>query len=403
MPIFTYKARDNNGLAITGELEIENKELLVSKLEKMGYLLIYAEERNDMLRQDIFSKYKKVKSKEIVEFSVEVATLIEAGVSLMGALDVMEEQSKGSIFHSIIKKISQDIKEGKSFSEALSEHPKTFSKLYVNMVRAGEATGELDEILKSLSILLEVSEDNKARVKSAMMYPLAMLIVSILVVLFLLVKVLPNFVGIFSGAGIMLPLPTRIMLWISNTVINYWLYMGGIVGGIIYGINRYNQTPKGRYYIDLLKLKVPIFGDILKKSAISRFTRTFGTLMKSNVPVLNSLEIVKNTANNEVISRIIENIKNTVSEGGSIAEQIEISGVFPKIVSKMITVGENSGALDAMLLKVSDFYDSEVENRIKGLTSILEPIMIVGMGLVIGVIVLSVMLPMFDMMQVAKS
>jgi type IV pilus assembly protein PilC len=318
-----------------------------------------------MLRQDIFSKYKKVKSKEIVEFSVEVATLIEAGVSLMGALDVMEEQSKGSIFHSIIKKISQDIKEGKSFSEALSEHPKTFSKLYVNMIKAGEATGELDEILKSLSILLEVSEDNKARVKSAMMYPLAMLIVSILVVLFLLVKVLPNFVGIFSGAGIMLPLPTRIMLWISDTVINYWLYMGGIVIGIIYGIGRYNQTPKGRYYIDLFKLKVPIFGDILKKSSISRFTRTFGTLMRSNVPVLNSLEIVKNTANNEVISRIIENIKNTVSEGGSIAEQIEISGVFPKIVSKMITVGENSGALDAMLLKVSDFYDSEVENRIK--------------------------------------
>ncbi|OQY06543.1 MAG: hypothetical protein B6I28_06255 [Fusobacteriia bacterium 4572_132] len=270
MPTFTYKARDDKGLPIKGELEVENEELLVEKLEKMGYVLIKAEEKDDFLRQDIFEKYKKVKSKEIVEFSVEIATLLTAGVSLMGALEVMEEQAQGSIFYKIIKKIRQDIKEGKSFSEALSKHPRTFSKLYVNMVRAGEATGELDKILESLGVFLEVSENNKSKVKSAMMYPLAMLIVSILVVLFLLIKVLPSFVGIFSGAGITLPLPTRIMLGTSNLLINYWFYILAVIGALIYLLIKYKETTKGKYYIDLFKFKIPIFGDILKNDYCRR-------------------------------------------------------------------------------------------------------------------------------------
>ncbi|MGM0508974.1 MAG: type II secretion system F family protein [Fusobacteriota bacterium] len=402
MAIYKYKARDREGLAITGELEVDNEKILSDELRSMGYVLVSYEKQDNPLKKDIFEKYKKVKRQQLVEFSIETATLLEAGVPLLGALEVMEEQSKGTIFYKVLRKVRTDIEGGMSFSQALDEHPNTFSKLYVNMIRAGEATGNLDKILKNLGEYLENIEANHSKIKSAMMYPLGMLLVSVVVVIFLLTKVLPRFANIFKSSGISLPIPTKIMLGTSNILTGYWFYIILFIGMGIYGIKRYINTEKGRYYFDLFKFKIPIFGDIIKKGAITKFTRTFGTLLESSVPILEALDIVQNTVGNEVISKIIKNIKDSVTQGESISQQIEYSGIFPKIVGKMISVGEKTGTMDKMLFKISDFYDSEIENKIKGLTSILEPIMIVGMGLVIGVIVMSVMLPMFDMMQLAK-
>lgn len=402
MSIYKYKARDRDGLAISGELEVDNEEMLAKKLDQMGYILTSVKEEDSLFGKDIFESFRKVKSKNIVEFSVELSTLIEAGVPLLAGLEVLMEQIEDKLLKNIITQIHKDVSGGASFSEALSKHKKTFPNLYISMIRAGEATGELDTILKSLATFLEVNENNRSKVKAAMMYPMAMFIVSFLVVIFLIVIVLPNFVEIFKSAGVKLPLPTRIVLGFSGIIITKWVYIIMLIAASIYGMIRYYKTDKGRYYIDLLKFKIPIFGNLVKKSEIAMFTRTFGTLIRSSVPILQALDIVKDTANNKAISVVIENIRNSVRQGGSISEQLEVSGIFPKLVSKMVSVGEDSGALDKMLVKIADFYDTEVENSIKGLTSILEPIMIVGMGLVIGVIVLSVMLPMFDMMQVAR-
>lgn len=405
MPMYRYKARDRAGLSIKGELEVANEDILADKLENMGYLLISAEEFDPTsggFGADFFEKYRKVKLKLLVEFSVQLATLINAGLPLLSAIEALSDQAEDPLFKRIVGTVRRDISVGKSFSEALAEHPQAFSDFYVNMIRAGEAAGQLDNILITLSSFLEKDQSIKQKVKSAMMYPIAMLVISIAVVTFLVTVVLPSFVTIFKSSGIKLPLPTQLVMGFSAFVIKDWylIVIGAIVSFVL--LRMYTKTEKGRYYFDRFKFSIPVFGNLLKKTSISRFARTFGTLIESGVPILSALDIVKRTVGNVVISIVVENIREHISEGGAVAEQIELSGVFPKMVSKMITVGENSGTLDKMLLKVSDFYDSEVENDVKGLTSILEPIMIVGMGGVIGVIVLSVMLPMFDMMQVAK-
>lgn len=402
MALYEYKARDRDGLAITGELEVESEEQLADRLEKMDYILIEAHEKREPGSEDLLFKYRKVKSKQLVEFSVELSTLINAGIPLMSALDAMEEQASEKLFKGIIHQVRRDVMGGDSFSQALSKHPKAFNTLYVSMVRAGEATGELDKILVSLAKFLETSENNKAKVKAALIYPAVMSIVAVAVVIFLITMVLPNFVNIFKSAGVELPLPTKIVLGVSKIITTYWYV---IIGGIciaVYTIKEYIKTEKGRYYFDMFKFKVPVFGKLIKKATISRFTRTFGTLMESSVPILTALDIVKGSVGNSAMAIIIDNIRNSVRQGGRVYEQIELSGMFPKMVSKMVNVGENSGSLDKMLMKVSDFYDNEVETEIKGLTSVIEPLMIVVMGIIIGVIVLSVMLPMFDMMKIAR-
>jgi len=402
MALYEYKARDRDGLAITGELEVDSEEQLADRLEKMDYLLIEAQEKEEPGSEDLFFKYRKVKSKQLVEFSVELSTLINAGIPLMSSLDAMEEQASEKMFKGIIHQVRRDVMGGDSFSQALSKHPKAFNTLYVSMVRAGEATGELDKILVSLAKFLETSENNKSKVKAALIYPAVMSIVAVAVVIFLITMVLPNFVNIFKSAGVELPLPTKIVLGVSKIMTTYWYVIIGVIGVVIYTVKEYIKTEKGRYYFDMFKFKVPVFGKLIKKATISRFTRTFGTLMESSVPILTALDIVKGSVGNSAMAIVIDNIRNSVRQGGRVYEQIELSGMFPKMVSKMINVGENSGSLDKMLMKVSDFYDNEVETEIKGLTSVIEPLMIVVMGIIIGVIVLSVMLPMFDMMKIAR-
>lgn len=402
MPRYKYKARDRDGLAINGELEVENQDILASKLDGMGYILISAIEESESVNQDIFYKFKKVKSKQLMEFSVQMSTLIDAGIPLIAALEVMEDQQEDIFFKNMIRDIRKDILGGSTFSLALEKQPKGFSKFYCSMVRAGEATGKLDMILVNLAKFLESEESNKSKVKAALVYPATMFLVSVAVVIFLMTKVLPKFEGIFLGAGIELPMPTKIVLAMSKFIQNYWIQISvGVVLAVI-AFFMYTKEGKGRYYFDLFKFKVPVFGKLMKKVAISKFSRTLGILIGSSVPILNSLEIVKDTVGNMAIAIVIDNIRNTVREGGNISEQIELSGIFPIMVSKMVSVGEASGTLETMLLKVADFYDDEVETEIKALTSVLEPIMIVVMGLIIGVIVLSVMLPMFDMMKIAR-
>lgn len=403
MAKYKYKARDTEGLPISGELDVSNEDVLSAKLEEMGYTLIEALVFEEApASTDVFEKFRKINLKQMVEFSVQLSTLINAGIPLLSGLEVMEDQAEDPLFKKIITKVRKDVSGGITFSDALAEHKQAFNQLYVSMIRAGEATGELDKILSSLALFLEKENENKNKIKAAMMYPLAMACISLGVVIFLVTSVLPNFVEIFKSSGVKLPLPTQIVMGVSNFVIKDWYFLIAGVFLLIFSYRVYSKTEKGHFYIDRFKFQVPIFGPLAKKSSIARFSRTLGTLIQSSVPILQSLEIVKDTVGNMTIAVVIDNIRHHVRQGGIISEQLNLSGIFPKMVTKMVAVGENTGSIDKMLMKIADFYDSEVESEIKGLSSILEPVMIVGMGLIIGVIVLSVMLPMFDMMQVAK-
>ena len=402
MPTYKFRAKDFEGLEISDFRDAENLMDLEIDLEKEGYILLEADEKRGIADNDIFAKFKRVKLKDKVLFSVQLATLIKAGVTLIAAIEVLEDQIENIRFRNSIIEVRKDVSGGMTFSEALSKHPWAFSSLYVNMVKAGEASGKLDVILESLAGFQEKSHDNQSKVKSALIYPGVMVFVAMAVVTFLILIVLPKFEAIFSGVGVALPIPTRFLLWLSKFIQSYWWLIILVPVGIIFLIKRYIETEKGRWQFDTFKFRVPIFGSLIKKSSIANFTRTFGILVESAVPLLETLDIVEKTTGNVTLSAVVEGVKSSVREGGGISTKLEESTLFPKMVAKMIFVGENSGSLDSMLLKVSDFYDKEVENEIKAMTSIIEPILIVVMGIVIGGIVLSVMLPMFDMLKLAK-
>ena len=402
MPKYRYRARDYDGNPIESEIEALDRKDLESKLEAMGYILISADSNNMLLNQDIFSSFKKVSSKDLVQFSVQLATLINSGISLLNSIEILESQVKSGPFKKSIGRIRVSLNQGKSFSEALAEQPEVFSGLYVGLVKSGEASGHLDEVLSNLANYMEVSESNKSKVRSALVYPAFMAGFAVLTVVFLISYVLPKFIEIFDSYGAQLPLLTRILLNSAEFFKEKWYICIVLIVAMAAGINAFIATKFGNYHFDKFKLRMPIFGILIKKSTISRFCRTFGILMRSSVSIIYALDILKESVGNEVISEVIDSIKETVTHGGSVHEEIEKSEVFPLMVSRMISVGESTGALDKMLFKISDFYDADVESEIKAVTSVIEPILIMVLGLVIGVIVISIMTPMFDMIKVMR-
>ncbi len=340
---------------------------------------------------------QRVKLKELAVFSRQFATMIDAGLSVVKCLDILQKQSKNPRLKEVIGTVKHDVAGGISLTEALQKHPRVFTPLYINMVRSAEAGGILDQVLDRLSGFLEKEQEMRGKVKSAMTYPVVVFSFSMLMLAALLMFVLPKFKDIFKTMGLKLPLTTSILLNFSGYVQQYWYISIIVVVGSIVGIKMAIQTEKGRYAVDAVKLKIPIFGELILKTGVARFARTFGTLISSGVPVLRALEIVADTAGNRVISDTVGRARVSIKEGDKISTPLFGSKVFPVMVTQMIAVGEETGRLDQMLVKVANFYEEEVDSTLKGLTSLIEPLMIVGLGLIVGFIAVSVISPIYSL------
>ncbi len=402
MATFAYKALDKAGTEVAGTLDADNERLALGRLRDMGYLPLEVREEK-AAKGGILDTFlgmfagKRVKGKDIVTFTRQLSTLIDSGLPLLRSLTVLGEQTENPNLKVQIKDIAASVQGGGTFSDALAKHPRTFNKLYVNMIKAGEAGGVLEVVLARLAEFSEKDQAVRAKVKGAMVYPALVIMVGIGVVLFLTIAIIPTFVGMFEEVALTLPLPTKIMMVISDFLRGFWWVNLLAILVLIAVYRMWVRKEEGRYQADKIKLRIPILGELVKKSALSRFARTLGTLITSGVPILQALLIVRDTAGNEVIARAMVAVHNSIREGESIAGPLGKSPVFPPMVVHMIAVGEETGALDNMLIKVSDAYDREVDTTVAALTSVLEPILILGMGLVVGFIVIAMYLPIFQM------
>ncbi|MBU4310988.1 type II secretion system inner membrane protein GspF [bacterium] len=402
MSTFAYKALDKAGTEVAGTLDADNDRLALGRLRDMGYLPLEVREEK-IAKGGIVDTFlgiftgKRVKGKDIVTFTRQLSTLIDSGLPLLRSLNVLGEQTENPNLKVQIKDIASSVQGGSTFSDALAKHPRTFNKLYVNMVKAGEAGGVLEVVLARLAEFSEKDQAVRAKVKGAMVYPALVIMVGVGVVLFLTIAIIPTFVSMFVEVNLTLPLPTRIMMGASDFLRSFWWVNLLAILALVMIYKMWVRKEKGKYQADRIKLKIPILGELARKSALSRFARTLGTLITSGVPILQALLIVRDTAGNEVIARAMVAVHNSIREGESIAGPLGKSPVFPPMVVHMIAVGEETGALDNMLIKVSDTYDREVDTTVAALTSVLEPILILGMGVVVGFIVIAMYLPIFQM------
>jgi type IV pilus assembly protein PilC len=406
MPSFAYQAKDASGKSVNGVIEAENERVLRAKLREMNYYVTgITQKQTAGLNADvgtmfggILGKFKGVSEQALVVFARQFATMINAGLAMVRCLDVLGIQTEDAQLKPVIVQVRREVEGGSTLANALGKFPKVFSPLFVNMVRAGELGGILDEVLNRLAGFLEKDFNLKKKVKSAMTYPMVILVMAIAIVIFLVTFILPTFVSLFEGMQMKLPLPTKILISFTNGARNpvALLITGAVlVGGFIL-FRRWTSTQAGRYQFDKFKLKLPVFGMLIRKVAISRFCRTLGALLQSGVPIMQALEIVGKASGNEVIAETVNKVRESVREGESIAVPLNLSGLFPPLVTQMVAVGEETGNLDGMLQKIADFYDVEVEYMLASLTSLLEPILILAMGFVVGFIVISVFLPLYQ-------
>lgn len=402
MPTFKYIAKKQDGQALSGAIDVPNRESAVDYLRKQNLVIISVEETKGKPKTAFFSGARRVGLDDIVVLSRQLATMVDAGIPLVSAFDILAEQAEKAVLREILIKIRDDIQTGNSFSGAISKHPKVFSPLFVNMVKAGETSGMLDEILERVATYLEKTNALIRKVKAALVYPAIITLMAIVITTILLVKVVPVFQEIFAGFGADLPTPTLILINVSSFLRRNLAIGCGIivVGG--FALARYVKTDRGKTIFDTFLLRMPIFGKLVNKVAVSKFTRTLSTLTKSGVPILTSLEIVAKTAGNKVIEKAVEQVHKNIKEGERIAEPLARSNVFPPMVVRMIAVGEETGEMEKMLTKVSDFYDEQVEAAISGLTSLIEPLIIAFLGIVIGSIVISMFMPIFKLTTIIQ-
>lgn len=401
MPVFVYKAIDNSGKDITGTIEAGNEKMASSRLRDMGVRPYNIAEKKETGFQLPFMQ-GGIKDEEISLLTRQMATLLDAGLPLLRALTILQEQAENPKMKELLGTLSADIQGGSSFSDALSKQKKFFTPLYVNMVKAGEIGGVLEKVLNRLAEFAEKEQELKTKIKSAMTYPAIMALIAVTVVSFLLIKIIPTFATMFSQMGVTLPLPTRIVMGASNFLVHYWWICIVTGVGLFFGVKWYDQPGRGRYNMDKLRLKVPVFGDLLLKVAVARFTRTLGTLVSSGVPILQAIKIVKDTIGNEVLSTVMDEVSASISQGETISKPLHRSKVFPLMVTHMIAVGEETGALDSMLTKIADNYDLIVDETVGALSSLIEPLMVVFMGGAIGLIVMAMFFPMFEMINLVK-
>lgn len=401
MPTFAYEVRDRTGRIVKGTLEGEGREAVSAKLREMGYIILNLEEKSSGLGQIRFGT--GVKTKDLTVFSRQFATMINAGLSLTKCLAILGTQTESAALREIVSQVGRDVEAGQSLSEALAKHPRVFPPIFINMVRAGEVGGVLDEVLLRLADHFENEANLRSKIKSAMTYPVAMGVLVLLILIAMMVFVVPTFEGMFASFGGELPAATRLLVNISNTVRSIWglVMLVVIIAGWL-GFRAWKQTETGKFLWDSFRLRLPVVGPLVRKMALARFTRTFATLVSAGVPILSALDIVGDTAGNEVISRAVRRIRSAIKEGETIAKPLSEHKVFPAMLVQMISVGEETGALDAMLNKVADFYDNEVSAAVEGLTSLIEPIMMAGMGIMVGGIVIALYMPMFQIVTVIE-
>jgi type IV pilus assembly protein PilC len=396
MPTFTYTARDPKGQIKNATIEAASRDDVVAQLRRQRLNVVKINEETKK------QKVGKITMRDIVIFTRQFSTMINSGLPLVQALDILAKQSENKSLQTVTRAVVFDVESGNTVADALGKHPKAFNELYVNMVAAGEAGGILDTILLRLATFMEKNDALVRKVKGAMIYPGVIMSVAAIAISVLLIFVIPVFESMFGSVGLALPLATRIVIGASRFLKGYWWAVGGGLFGLSVMFKNYYKTSNGKLTIDRLMLKVPVLGDVLKKSAVSRFTRTLGTLISSGVSILDGLEITAKTAGNRVISDAIMASRSSIAGGDTIAGPLQKSAVFPPMVISMIAVGEQTGGLDEMLSKIADFYDEEVDAAVSGLLAMLEPLMIVFLGVVVGGMVVAMYLPIFDMMSAVQ-
>ncbi|NOT56891.1 MAG: type II secretion system F family protein [Deltaproteobacteria bacterium] len=400
MAIFIWQGTGPRGETLQGEMEAENRDAVISRLRSQRIRpkanKVRAKGRFDQeLKIPGFGE--KVTAKDVVIFTRQLTTMIDSGLPIVQSLDILAQQAENKTFGKKIKQIKQDVEGGTTFGDALRKHPKQFDELYTNMVDAGEIGGILDTILLRLSGYMEKAMKLKSKIKGAMIYPVSIVSVAVIVTTILLVFVIPTFADMFSSFGKALPLPTQIAMNLSYVTIAYLKYIIAFWIALFFLVRMWYRTEKGRYAIDGFLLKLPIFGDLFRKAAVARFTRTLSTLISSGVPILDSLYITGKTAGNKVVEKVILDARQSISEGRTLTEPLVESHVFPPMVCQMINVGETTGALDSMLNKIADFYDDEVDSAVSNLTALMEPLVIVFLGVVIGGLVVAMYMPIFQL------
>ena len=400
MATFVYEAVDQSGRIVKNKVEADNEQVVLAKLREQQFHVVSLNEAKGGLKMRVAGgKAQKIKLQTLVVFSRQFATMIDAGIPIIKCLDILEGQTKEDSMKAVISATRKDVKGGLSLTDAIAKHPNAFSKLYINMIRAAEIGGILDVILDRLAGFLEKEMEIRGKIKSAMMYPIIVLNFAGVMVLALFMFVLPRFKEIFLSMNVEMPIVTLALFSIGDWLQKFWwvVLILGVAGFIAF--KRYDKTTKGHYNIDKLKLKIPIFGDLSLKMSVARFCRTFGTLIASGVPMMRSLEIIGETSGNAVLAESIVHARTSIREGAKISSPLAASGLFPSMVTHMIDVGEETGRLSEMLCKVADFYDDEVDSLVKGLTSLIEPMLIVFMGVLVGFIAVSVMSPIFKLVS----
>ena len=399
MPTFKYVAKDQSARNVVGKISAENQAAVIEELRKRHLTIIDVKPVKSAGAKTSFVR-KSVKPEDLVVFSRQLSTMVDAGIPILQALDALQEQITQSYFQTVVIAVRDDIQMGSSLSAAFAKHPKAFDTLFVNMVKVGETGGVLSAILDRISSYLEKTLKLKRKVKSALIYPTVVVFMALVITVVLLVKVVPTFASIYDSFNSELPAMTQVLITVSDLLKNNLLYLIG--GFVLVGflMTRWYKTDRGRESIDKMSLRVPIFGELIRKMAISRFSRTLATLLQTGVPILESLDIVGKTSGNRVVENVVINVKNNVREGESIAAPLVKSGVFPPMVTRMISIGEKSGQLEKMLGKIADFYDDQVDAAVAGLTSIIEPVIIGFLGIVVGFIVIALFLPIINITQI---
>ncbi len=406
MATFVFKGKTSGGIFKKGELQAGNLAQATASLRRQNIIPVSVSQKKGLVATlnsiNIPGLSKGICTKDLAIFSRQFATMIDAGLPLVQCLEILSSQHDNAEFKKILVEVKTSVEGGSTFSDALGKHPKVFDSLFVNLVNAGEVGGILDTILNRLAIFLEKNEQLKSKIKGALTYPAAVIIIASLVVTGLLIFVVPIFENMFADFGQALPAPTQVVVMLSKFLQNYWYILIGAIVGIGVFINRAHKTVKGRMIIDKLLLKAPVVGDLLRKTATARFTRTLGTMLSSGVPILEAMDIVSKTAGNAVVERAIMTSKDSLSQGKTLADPLIESKVFPGMVTQMIAVGETTGALDAMLGKIADFYEQEVDVAVEAMTSLIEPLLMAFLGVAVGGLVIALYLPIFQIAGVTS-
>ena len=399
---YDYKVRDRSGGLVTGQLVGDSELLVLQKLREMGMTPVEVKKANAGMKMEINLRPGRVKLKDLAVFCRQFATMVNSGLPILRALAILSEQTQNKELAKILVAVRTSVEHGSSLSAALEKHPKAFNDLFVAMVRAGETGGVLDDVLLDLADMIEKEVELRRRIKSAMTYPVVVLVMVVGIMAAMLLFIVPQFETIYADLGSKLPLPTRMLLAVSQAIRTYWWVVLGlsVLGGWLF--RRYKKTPDGRLRVDQMKLKTPVFGPLFHKVALARFASTLGMLLKSGVPILQAMDIVKDTVNNKVLARAVDDVKGSIREGESIAKPLGKHEVFPPMVVQMLAVGEETGAVDTMLDKVAQFYNQEVEATVDALTSLIEPLMIAVIGGAVGAAVIALYLPMFNIINLIK-